>query len=137
MKRNFLKLKSKIVDKSEFKANWSIKKTMMNDVMMEEDKITNEEIKKLSHLSRINFDEKEIKIIQKDIQEIVNWFNIIKKVNTENIEPMYTTNEELNSLNNSRDDKEITEGNIQKETLSLTNLKKGNFYKVPKIIQED
>jgi aspartyl-tRNA(Asn)/glutamyl-tRNA(Gln) amidotransferase subunit C len=135
--RNTLKLnilKSKIVDLSNFKPNWSIEKTMMNN---EDTEISTEEMKKLSFLSRIELDEYEMKLFQKDIKQIVNWFNIIKNIETEGIEPLYSPQFELNSLNNARDDLEVTEGNIHRENLALTNLKKGNFYKVPKIIQED
>jgi aspartyl-tRNA(Asn)/glutamyl-tRNA(Gln) amidotransferase subunit C len=127
-------LKSKIVDVSDFKPNWSIEKTMMNQ---EESQISLEEMKKLSFLSRIELDENETKLFQKDIKQIVNWFNIIKNIETEGVEPLYSPQLNSNSLKNARDDLEVTEGNIHRENLALTNLKKGNFYKVPKIIQED
>jgi aspartyl-tRNA(Asn)/glutamyl-tRNA(Gln) amidotransferase subunit C len=127
-------LKSKIVDVSDFKPNWSIEKTMMNQ---EESQISLEEMKKLSFLSRIELNENETKLFQKDIKQIVNWFNIIKNIETEGVEPLYSPQLNSNSLKNARDDLEVTEGNIHRENLALTNLKKGNFYKVPKIIQED
>jgi len=49
--------------------------------------ITKEEVEHLAKLARLGLTEKEMKEIQKDLSLILDYFNLLKEINTEGIEP--------------------------------------------------
>jgi aspartyl-tRNA(Asn)/glutamyl-tRNA(Gln) amidotransferase subunit C len=49
--------------------------------------ITKEEVEHLAKLARLGLTEKEMKEIQKDLSLILDYFNLLKEINTEEIEP--------------------------------------------------
>ena len=49
--------------------------------------ITREEVEHLAKLARLGLTEKEKEKIQKDLSLILDYFNLLKEVNTEGIEP--------------------------------------------------
>jgi len=49
--------------------------------------LSKDEVKNIAALARIGLDEKEIEKYQKDLSEILDYFEKLKELNTENIEP--------------------------------------------------
>lgn len=49
--------------------------------------ITKEEVKHIAKLARLGLTEKEMEKIQKDLSLILDYFKLLKEVNTENIKP--------------------------------------------------
>ncbi len=88
------------------------------------------DIKKYEKLSALNLNEKEEKMIAKDLEDIIKYFEVLKEVDTTNVEPyIYTKGAKLFL----REDK--TGKTLEKDDL-LKNRKlfKDGFYKIKKIM---
>jgi aspartyl-tRNA(Asn)/glutamyl-tRNA(Gln) amidotransferase subunit C len=69
------------------------------------------------------------------IDNMINWFSILDKLDTEGIEPIFNPLELFQStLINLREDK-IAEGNMQDLILKNTQHKEDVFITVPKVIE--
>lgn len=90
------------------------------------------DIKKYEKLSALNLSEEEEKNLAKDLEEIIQYFEILKEVDTNNVEPyIYTQGAKLFL----REDK-IGE-NTDKESLKKNReLFNGKFYRIKKIMGE-
>ena len=88
------------------------------------------DLKKYEKLAALNLSEEEEKRISKDLTDIINYFEILKEVNTDNVEPLvYTKGTKLFMR---KDEKQKS---LSKESLKKNReLFNGNFYKVKKII---
>ena len=51
-------------------------------------KISEEEVEHIAELARIELRDKEVEKFQKDLSSILDYFDIMKKVDTEDVEPM-------------------------------------------------
>lgn len=90
------------------------------------------DIEKIERLAALKLQGEEKESIIKDLEEILNYFNILKEVNTEDIEPLVYTEEIKLFL---RKD-EIKEGLPIKEVEKNRELFGDNFFKVKKIVGE-
>jgi aspartyl/glutamyl-tRNA(Asn/Gln) amidotransferase C subunit len=90
------------------------------------------DIEKIERLAALKLQGEEKESITKDLEEILNHFNILKEVNTEDIEPLVYTEEIKLFL---RKD-EIKEGLPIKEAEKNRELFGDNFFKVKKIVGE-
>lgn len=63
--------------------------------------LTREEVLNVAKLARLEFKEEEIKKFQEDLNDILNYINVLSEVNTENVEPLVHITEEMRV----RDDK--------------------------------
>ncbi|MCX6087867.1 MAG: Asp-tRNA(Asn)/Glu-tRNA(Gln) amidotransferase subunit GatC [Caldiserica bacterium] len=89
-------------------------------------------IEKIERLAALKLQGEEKESITKDLEEILNYFNILKEVNTEDVEPLVYTEEIKLFL---RKD-EIKEGLPIKEVEKNRELFGDNFFKVKKIVRE-
>ncbi|NCO28227.1 MAG: Asp-tRNA(Asn)/Glu-tRNA(Gln) amidotransferase GatCAB subunit C [Caldiserica bacterium CG02_land_8_20_14_3_00_36_38] len=90
------------------------------------------DIEKIERLAALKLKGEEKESITKDLEEILNYFNILKEVNTEDVEPLVYTEEIKLFL---RKD-EIKEGLPIKEVEKNRELFGDNFFKVKKIVGE-
>lgn len=90
------------------------------------------DIEKIERLATLKLQGEEKESIIKDLEEILNYFNILKEVNTEDVEPLVYTEEIKLFL---RKD-EIKEGLSIKEVENNRELFGDNFFKVKKIVGE-
>ncbi len=90
------------------------------------------DIKKYEKLSALNLTEEEEKRIAKDLEEIIRYFEVLKEVNTDNVEPyVYTKGAKLFLR------KDSIGKHLEREALLKNReLFKGKFYKVKRIIGE-
>ncbi len=88
------------------------------------------DLKKYEKLAALNLSEDEEKRISKDLNNIINYFEVLKEVDTKNVEPLvYTKGAKLFMR---KDEKQKS---LDKESLKKNRtLFNGNFYKVRKII---
>lgn len=88
------------------------------------------DLKKYEKLAALNLSEEEEKRIAKDLTDIINYFEILKEIDTENVEPLvYTKGAKLFMRKDERQE------SLDKEALKKNReLFNGNFYKVKKII---
>lgn len=49
---------------------------------------TNDEIKKVAHLARLDMSDEELASLKSDLDAIMDWIEQLKEVNTEGVEPM-------------------------------------------------
>ena len=90
------------------------------------------DIEKIERLAALKLQGEEKESIIKDLEEILNYFNILKEVNTEDVEPLVYTEKIKLFL---RKD-EIKEGLPIKEVEKNRELFGDNFFKVKKIVGE-
>ena len=88
--------------------------------------------KRIAHLAKIELNEKEIEEYSKDLSNILNWMDELKKVDVEGIEPVTSVND--NKLFE-REDLEF-EDKIEKEEILLNAPDKNeDYFIVPKVIE--
>ena len=93
-------------------------------------KINNNVISKLARLSKLKFNEDEMKLISNDLSKMLEFINQLQDLDTEGIDPLIHVNEEIN---NWRDDQ--VQGMIsQEEALSNSPVKDGTYFKLPKVL---
>ena len=93
-------------------------------------KINQNVISKLARLSKLKFNEDEMKLISNDLSKMLDFINQLQDLDTEGIDPLIHMNEEIN---NWREDK--VQGMIsQEEALSNSPDKDGTYFKLPKVL---
>jgi aspartyl-tRNA(Asn)/glutamyl-tRNA(Gln) amidotransferase subunit C len=95
-------------------------------------KITNEEVKKVAHLSRLELNEDEINNHAKQLEKILEYIKQLEKIDTKDVP--YTTRaiEVINVFR--KDQKKSFDGT--EELLELGPSREDDYFKVPKIINE-
>ncbi len=94
--------------------------------------ITEEDIKKVARLARIEIPEgEERKKAAAQVNSIIGWVEKLNEVNTDNTEPL--TNVHGTSLRLMKD--EVADGNIAEDVLKNAKHAKYNYFTVPKVIE--
>jgi len=91
--------------------------------------ISREDVRHLAWLAKIELSAQEEETLSKQMAEILNYFKVLDKVDTKNIEPAYHVREIKNVF---RPD-EPRKANAD-EILKLAPTKKGRYVKAPKIV---
>ena len=87
-------------------------------------------ISKLARLSKLKFNEDEMKLISNDLSKMLEFINQLQDLDTEGIDTLIHVNEEIN---NWREDQ--AQGMIsQEEALSNSPVKDGAYFKIPKVL---
>ena len=92
--------------------------------------IDNTVVKRIADLSKIRLSEKEEKSFKDELNNILDWVDDLKKVDTEKIEPMLSV---FNENMTSRDDK--YKPTKSEEILANAPEEKEGFFVVPKVIE--
>ena len=95
-------------------------------------KISNDEVKKVAQLARLELNESEIKQHAEQLEKILDYIKQLEKINTENIACTTRAIEVVNVLR--KDEKKDYENS--EELLDLAPSRENKFFKVPKIINE-
>jgi aspartyl-tRNA(Asn)/glutamyl-tRNA(Gln) amidotransferase subunit C len=91
--------------------------------------INKKTLEHLAELSRIKLDEQEEAKLLKDLQEIFHYFNLLKEVDTENIEPLGGGTIDRNVFRNTE-----LKSEFKKEKLTDQFLEnKDNYLKIPPV----
>ena len=87
-------------------------------------------IKKIAHLARLEFDEKEADKMSDNFNKILTWMDKLNEVNTDNVEPLIHMSEEVNVL------REDVVNNSLKHEDALKNAPKkdSDYFRVPKFL---
>ena len=92
--------------------------------------IDKETIKKIAHLSRLEFDEKESDTMSDNFNKILKWMDKLNEVNTDNVAPLIHMSEEVNVL---RED--VVNNSLKHEDALLNAPKKdSDYFRVPKFL---
>ena len=95
-------------------------------------KITKEEVKKVSHLARLELNESEINNHAEQLEKILEYIRQLEKIDTDDVSCMTRAIEVVNVLR--KDDK--INSNCTEEILELGPSREDKYFKVPKIISE-
>ena len=93
--------------------------------------VEKEEILHIANLACLNIKDEEIEEYRKNLQDILNWVNIVNRVDTSNI------NETIGSTNNVNVFREDEIKEFEDKELLLQNApeKENNMFNIPKVIQ--
>lgn len=91
------------------------------------------EIEQIAELARLSLKPEEKAKLQKDLESILAYVDELKTVPTDSVEP---TSHVLNLENVFRED-EVKSCDIREEILKHAPRREGNFFKVPKIIEQE
>ena len=95
-------------------------------------KITNEEVKKVANLARLELDEEEINNHADQLEKILKYIKQLEKIDTENVS---CTTRAIEVKNVFRKD-ENKNSDCTEELLNLGPSREDEYFKVPKIINE-
>ena len=95
-------------------------------------KITNEEVKKVAHLARLELNEDEINNHAEQLEKILEYIKQLEKIDTEDVP---CTTRAIEVVNVFRKDKKKNFDCIE-ELLELGPSREDQYFKVPKIINE-
>ena len=88
-------------------------------------------IRKLAHLSRLEFSEEKEQEMLGDLNKILNWVDKLRELDTENIEPLTHMTAEVNVM---RED--VARNTITHEEALLNAPKKdSDYFRVPKVLE--
>ena len=93
--------------------------------------INRSEVKRILKLAGLSFSEKDMELYRKDLMNIVDLFDQLKKVNTDGVEPLYNTIDDDLKL---REDNAIKE-NSRDDLIKNAPKSKYGFFIVPKMIE--
>lgn len=100
---------------------------------MREKKVIDEKIvRRIARLSRIELDEKEIKLYSEQLAGILNYINKLDTVDSSNIPP---TSHPMENLKNVFRKDSLRKSLTPEEALQNAPNRKDNFFSVPKIIE--
>lgn len=88
-------------------------------------------VRKIAFLSRLKVDDDKINDAENEFNKILDWIEQLNEVNTDNVEPLESVNDEHLKL---RDDV-VTEGNQRDEILANAPLSEYGYFVVPKVIE--
>ena len=91
------------------------------------------EIEQIAELARLSLRPEEKAKLKKDLESILAYVEQLKSVSTDHVEP---TSHVLNLENVFRPD-EIRPSDIREEILKHAPKREGNFFKVPKVIDQE
>jgi aspartyl-tRNA(Asn)/glutamyl-tRNA(Gln) amidotransferase subunit C len=94
-------------------------------------KIDRQQLDKIAHLARLEFDEKDTEKMMKDMTSIVEWVEKLNEVNTDGVEPLTTMSYEINAL---RED-EVKEHLAHERALLNAPKKDEDCFRVPKVLE--
>jgi aspartyl-tRNA(Asn)/glutamyl-tRNA(Gln) amidotransferase subunit C len=92
--------------------------------------IDKETIKKIAHLARLEFNEKEADQMSDSFNKILAWMDKLNEVNTDKVEPLIHMSEEVNVL---RED-EVNNSLKHEDALLNAPKKDSDYFRVPKFL---
>jgi aspartyl-tRNA(Asn)/glutamyl-tRNA(Gln) amidotransferase subunit C len=95
-------------------------------------KITDETVDHIAHLARLEFEGEAKTAIKQDLENIINFMDVLQQVDTENVEPLIFMSDEINRL---RDD--VAEVTLtQAEVLKNAPKKDSDYFRIPKVLDK-
>ncbi|HLU86536.1 MAG TPA: Asp-tRNA(Asn)/Glu-tRNA(Gln) amidotransferase subunit GatC [Taishania sp.] len=95
-------------------------------------KITDEIVDHIAHLARLEFEGDSKEEIKKDMENIINFMDVLQQVETDNVEPLIFMSDEINRLR--EDVAEVTL--TQDEVLKNAPKKDSDYFRIPKVLDK-
>lgn len=93
--------------------------------------IDKETVNRVAFLSRLKIDEDKVEATQDEFNKILNWVEQLSEVNTDNVEPLSSVND--NALICRED--EVKEGNQADKILANAPMQEYGYFVVPKVVE--
>lgn len=93
--------------------------------------IDTETVKRIAFLSRLRIEDDKVQAAEDEFNKILDWVEQLKEVNTDNVDPLVSVNE--NNLQLRAD--EVTEGNQSEAVLANAPMKEYGYFAVPKVVE--
>lgn len=94
--------------------------------------IKKEEVKRIAKLARMGLTEEEVKRFQKDLSSVLDYFELLQKINTKKTDPTFHAMQNYFKENAVRKDK-AEQSVVADDLLKLTPSKKGHYIKVKSV----
>lgn len=104
----------------------------MHQFIFTDMKITDEIVDHIAHLARLEFEGNSKEEIKKDMENIINFMDVLQQVKTENVEPLIFMSDEINRLR--EDVAEVTL--TQDEVLKNAPKKDSDYFRIPKVLDK-
>ena len=89
-------------------------------------------VRKIAKLSRISVSEDDVKDLSEELSKILEWIEQLSQVNTNEVEPIFSSFEEDAELKKRKD--EIADGGYRENIIANAPKTKEGFFLVPKIV---
>ena len=96
-------------------------------------KITIDEVKHIAKLSKLDIPNDELDYYVSELSQILDYFDIISKVDTSNVKPLINISDNINIYRNDKTQKGVDKDKFIKNCPETF----GNYIKVPKILDKD
>lgn len=93
--------------------------------------VDKETIRKIAHLARLEFSSEKEEEMVKSMNRILDWMEVLSKVDTDNVKPLTHMSDEVNVL---REDG-VKEGLSHAEALLNAPKKDSDYFRVPKVLE--
>ncbi|MCH8317152.1 MAG: Asp-tRNA(Asn)/Glu-tRNA(Gln) amidotransferase subunit GatC [Bacteroidetes bacterium] len=88
-------------------------------------------VRKIAHLARLEFKDKDEEAIIKDLNKMLEWVGKLNELNTEGIEPLTHLSEEVNVMRKDELKKHIS----HEQGLKNAPKKDSDYFRVPKVLE--
>lgn len=95
-------------------------------------KITDEIVDHIAHLARLEFEGEAKEAIRQDLENIVSFMDVLRQVDTENVEPLIFMSDEINRLREDVAEMTLT----QSEVLKNAPKKDSDYFRIPKVLDK-
>jgi len=97
--------------------------------------LSNDEVKKIADLARLNLTDKEIEKYKKDISEILDYIKNLSEIDVSNVEPLYNITGSFNIFRKDEVDKIFDNREENREKyLKQAPQRDKNYFKVKKVL---
>lgn len=88
-------------------------------------------VRRIAFLARLKIDDNKLEATKDEFNKILNWIEELNEINTDNVEPLISVNEQ--SLNLRED--AVTAGNQREEILKNAPSAEFDYFSVPKVVE--
>ncbi len=95
-------------------------------------KVSEETVKHIAHLARLEFEGENKLAMQQDLESIISFMDVLQEVPTDNVEPLIFMNDEVNKLREDIAVNTVT----QAEALKNAPKKDSDYFRIPKVLDK-
>ena len=93
--------------------------------------VDQELVRKIAHLARISVSEEDVKHLETELSQIMDWVEQLSEVNTDGVQPLTSVVEA--TLRQRQD--EVTDGGYPEDIVKNAPNSEDNFFVVPKVVE--
>lgn len=93
--------------------------------------ISKDDVLHIANIAKLKFTDEELDLVTKKFGEVIEFFERIKEVDTDNIEPTYQVNDDTFTLKDHEEDQILT----REEVLQNTTEQKYGYFKIMRVVE--